>query len=27
MATGRGGDEFRYPILILVEKIYPHPHP
>jgi len=26
MATGRGGDEFRYPILISASKIYPHPH-
>jgi len=26
MATGRGGNEFRYPIPIPVEKIYPHPH-
>jgi len=26
MATGRGGDGFRYPIPVPVEKIYTHPY-
>jgi len=26
MATGQGGDEFRYPMPIPVKKIHPHPH-
>jgi len=26
MATGRGGDGFRYPIPIPVKKIHPHLH-
>jgi len=26
MATGRGGDGFRYPTPIPVKKIHPHPH-
>jgi len=26
MAMGRGGHGFRYPILIPVKEIHPHPH-